>query len=121
METPLQKMEESVKKNIDAKKEAINQCTKFQQTLTTSQESPIYEMSEHNAREKDQSKTKGIIIKYFHDFLNNDSSKNEDMEMIISDETEKENLELLTDKLIQVLNFNNIDKRIDLQKEDLIQ
>ena len=77
-------------------------------------------MSEHNAREKDQSKTKGIRIEDFHDFHNNDSSKNKDMEMIILDETRKETLELLTDELIQVFNFDIIDKSSDLHKEDLI-
>ena len=43
------------------------------------------------------------------------------MEMIIPNETEKKNLKLLTNELIQVFNFDNIDKRSDLQKEELIQ
>ena len=37
-------------------------------------------------------------------------AKDEDLEMVILDEIEKENLERLTNELIQVFNFNNIDK-----------
>ena len=53
--------------------------------------------------------------------MNNDISKNDDLEIFYLDEAEKENLELLTDELIQVLNLDNIDKSSDEQKEELMQ
>ena len=53
---------------------------------------------------------KGNLTQNFHDFLNNDPTKNEDFEMFNLDEVDEENLELLTDELIQVFNFKNIDK-----------
>ena len=90
-------MEESVKESIDSKKEELKWCTKFWQTPTIIQESPFYKMSEDNAREKDQSKIKGIIRQDFQVFLNKDLSRNDDMEMVISDEAKKEDLEILTD------------------------
>ena len=53
--------------------------------------------------------------------MNNDPTKNEDLEMFNSDEVEKENLEILTNELIQVFNFDSIDKSSDLQKEEIMQ
>jgi hypothetical protein len=77
-------------------------------------------MSEYNIKEKDQSKKKENIIQELHDILDNDAPKNEEMEIIIADKEKKETLERLTDELIQVFNFDNIDNSSDLQKEDLI-
>ena len=73
METLQKQKENPMKEFIDPKKEAINLFTKVWQTHTRTQESPIYNLSEYNAREKDQSKIKGIITQDVHDFLNNDS------------------------------------------------
>lgn len=119
METALQKKEESMKETIESKREAINMFTKFWQTPTTIQDSPINNLTEYNASEKDQSKMKGNLTQDFYDFLNNDPTKNEDLEIFNSDEVEKENLEQLTDELIQLFNFDNIDKSSDLQKRGI--
>ena len=80
----------------------------------------MHSLSGHNLWEKEQSKNKGTLTQDFQDFLNNDMSYINDLERLSLDEAEKENLELLTDELIQVFNLDNIDKRNDLQKEELM-
>ena len=105
-----------MKKTIHSNKEAVKKCTKFWQTPITTQESPINNLNEHNVRKEEQSKIKGTPVQDFHEFMNKEMSKIDDLEMLIldEDEDEKENLELLTDELIQVFNLNNIDKSSDL-------
>ena len=120
METLLQQKGESMKETIHSDNEAIKMFTKSWKTPNTSQESAMHNLSGHNLWEKEQSKNKGTLTQDFQDFLNNDMSKIDDLERLSLDEAEKENLELLTDELIQVFNLDNIDKRNDLQKEELM-
>ena len=93
LETLLLQKADSIKETIEANKEVVKKCTKFWQTPNTTQESPNNGLSGHSLRKNDQSKIKGIPIQDFHDFLNNELSENDNLEMSVSNEVQKENLE----------------------------
>ena len=61
-----------------------------------------------------------MSIKEFHEFLNKDSTLDPVMEDLSISKLEEVNLNHLTDELIQVFCFENIDKSMDAQKEELI-
>ena len=96
-------------------KESQYKASKFWQT-PSKVKSSLFTSIEQSYKEKDY-KCEGSLIEMVQEFLNKEGNTEADLYDLSSRD---ENLEQLTDELVHVFFFKNIDNNIETQKEDLI-
>lgn len=114
METPINKVEVSLE-SAKAKNEVIKMFPKFWQTPSFHQDSPLLIHGEHTPILQTQNQMVANLSHDLQDFLN------EDVEAQYLDVGEHEDLNLLTEELIQVFNYDNNDECNEEQKEELMK
>ena len=94
---------------------------KFWQTPSTTISSLFTPNTNIQNRERNITYKHRLLVKEFHDFLNKEGNLDQGMDNVSLSESDETSLEQLSDELVQVFCFENIDKSSNAQKEDLIK